>query len=338
MINVGINGFGRIGRSIFRAFLSQWNAGDQRVKIVAVNNLLKKSQTIQDIVHMLEFDSVHGRLGKLVTVGADYFEVDGLKVFFHSEMDPLQLDWSKDLVDVVIDSTGVFKDKAGLGKHLRGTVKKVIMSAPGVDLDGTFVVGVNDDQYDKNKHHIISNASCTTNCLAPIVKVLDSHFGIEKGMMNTIHSYTADQVLVDSAHDDLRRARAAALNMIPTKTGAAKAVGEVIPHLKGKIDGFAIRVPTPNVSVVDFCAILKRDVTKEEVHQVLDAAAKGPLKGILDLSHRELVSSDFNGVTFSSSIDTKYTQVMGNMVKILSWYDNEVGYSNRMLDLVKLVL
>lgn len=338
---VGINGFGRIGRMVLRAWLESSPEPSRNpfpeFEITAINNPLQKGQTIEHFLHMLEYDSVHGRMKGNIEVLPDGFKVNGMKIKFYTEKDPAQIPWGETGVDVVLDCTGFFKDQAGLGKHLHSTVKKVIMSAPGDDLDLTVVVGVNESQYDKTKHHIISNASCTTNCLAPIVKVLDDALGVEKGMVQTTHSFTADQRLVDGDHSDLRRARAASLSIIPTKTGAAKAVGEVLPHLKGKLDGYALRVPTPDVSVIDATFILKKETTKEEINEILKKAADGHLKGILGFTTKELVSVDFIGDSRSSIIDSKYTQVMGNMVKIVSWYDNEWGYSCRMLDLIKIV-
>lgn len=333
MKRVGINGFGRIGRMVLRAYL-EGNHSD--VEIVAVNNPLKKGETIEHFIHMLKFDSVHGKLKEEVEVLANSFKIKGKEIKFHTQMDPANIPWGDDQVEVVVDCTGIFKDKAGLGKHLHGTVKKVVMSAPGEDLHGTFVVGVNCNEYDSSKHHIVSNASCTTNCLAPVVKVLDKHLGIVKGLVSTCHSYTADQCLVDGPHSDLRRARAANLSMILTKTGAAKAIGEVLPHLKGKLDGYAVRVPTPDVSLIDACFEVAKETTKEEVNKLLQDAAAGELKGILQVSNLELVSIDFVGDSHSSIVDAKYTQVMGkNMVKVLAWYDNEWGYSCRVIDLIK---
>lgn len=336
---VGINGFGRIGRMVLRAYLEEnpERGGCPDYAITAVNNPLKKGQTIEHFLHLLEYDSVHGKLNKNIEVLPDGFTVNGLKIMFYTEMDPSNIPWGDTGVEVVVDSTGVFKDKPGLGKHLHGSVKKVIMTAPGDNLDKTIVMGVNDHEYDPTNHHIISNASCTTNCLAPVVKVLDDALGIEKGLVSTVHSYTADQRLVDGEHEDLRRARAASMSMIPTKTGAAKAIGEVLPHLKGKLDGFAIRVPTPDVSVIDATFIVKKETTKEEVNELLRTAAGGTLLGVLGVSDKELVSIDFTGDSRSSIVDSKYTQVMGTMVKIVSWYDNEWGYSCRVLDLVKKV-
>ena len=336
MKKVGINGFGRIGRTIFRQFLTQKTEG---IDIVAINNPLRANEKIEDYLHLLKYDSVHGVLKdfsfKVVSGG---FECNGKLIKFFTELDPSNIDWSSVKVDVVVDSTGVFKDKKSLGKHIKGSVKKVIMSAPGDDLDLTVVMGVNDHLYETTKHHIVSNASCTTNCLAPLAKVIDDNFSIVKGIVTTIHSYTADQRLVDANHEDLRRARAANLSMIPTKTGAAKAVGLVMPHLKGKLDGFAVRVPTPNVSLVDATFEIKKDASKEDINKVLEEAANGKLKGILKLSKEELVSVDFNGTTESSIIDSKYTMVLEkNMIKVLSWYDNETGYSSRVLDLIKIL-
>ena len=334
---VGINGFGRIGRMILRAWI-EGQSSQSSFEIVAVNNPLKKGQTVEHFLHLLEYDSVHGRMKKTIEIEPDGFKIDGKKVKFYAEMDPSNIPWGNEKVEVVIDSTGIFKDKPGLGKHMSGSVKKVIMTAPGEGLDKTFVVGVNDKEYDHKNHHIVSNASCTTNCLAPLVKVLDENFGVEKGLVSTVHSYTNDQRVVDAEHEDLRRARAAGLSMIPTKTGAAKAIGEVMPHLKGKLDGFSIRVPTPDVSVVDACFIVKKPTSREEVNLALKAAATGSLKGILAVVDKELVSIDFVGDNHSSSVDSKYTQVMeGTMVKVLSWYDNEWGYSCRVLDLTALI-
>lgn len=338
-MKVGINGFGRIGRTVLRIYLQRVVKGDTSLEIVAVNNPLKTGQSISDFVHLLMFDSVHGRLNMDVKVEADGFTVNGKKVKFFTEKEPDKIDWTSVGVDVVIDSTGIFKDKNTLGKHMRGSVKKVVMTAPGDSLDGTFVMGVNDSSYDKAIHHIVSNASCTTNCLAPVAKAIDDAFGIESGVVSTVHAFTADQRLVDSEHDDLRRARSAHLNMIPTKTGAAAAVGLVLPHLKGKLDGFAIRVPVADVSVVDASFVVKKEVTAAEVNDVLKKASNGEMKGVLAFSELELVSSDFIGDPHSSIVDAKYTKVMNKtLVKVLSWYDNEAGYSNRVLDLVKILL
>src|SRR4051794_16852036 len=329
-VKVGINGFGRIGRNIMRAAL-----GMKDIDFVAVNDLTNS----KTLAHLLKYDSVLGNLhadvkatDKGITVDGDEFQVLSIK-------DPAQLPW-KDLgVDVVFESTGIFTDRDGAAKHLAAGAKKVVVTAPAKSPDITMVLGVNDDKYDPAKHTIISNASCTTNCLAPLAKVIHQTFGIKKGWMTTIHSYTNDQQLLDLPHKDLRRARAAALSMIPTTTGAALAVGEVLPDLKGKLDGFAMRVPTPNVSVVDLAAILDKKTTGEEVNAALKAAADGPLKGILAFSTEELVSIDFKGNANSSIVDAPYTKVMdGDFVKVLSWYDNEWGYSNRCVDLLRLLV
>jgi glyceraldehyde-3-phosphate dehydrogenase type I len=262
---------------------------------------------------------------------------NGRKIKFFNIKNPEEIDWSSLGVQVVVDCTGIFKDKAKLGLHMRGTVKKVIMCAPGKDLDGTFVMGINNEEYDSNKHHIISNASCTTNCLAPIVKVLLENFGIVNGLMTTVHSYTSDQNLLDNAHEDLRRARAANLSMIPTSTGAAKALGEVIPSVKGKLDGYAVRVPTPDVSMVDLTVVLEKKASKEEVNLAMKKASETNLKGVLGYTEEELVSQDFMGTTESSILDSKLTNVIGNTVKVISWYDNEVGFSNRVIDLANFI-
>lgn len=335
---VGINGFGRIGRMVLRAYLQEDPDRNPFLgyEIVAVNNPLKKGQTVEHFLHLLEYDSVHGRLKKNIESTPDGFKVNGLEIKFYTELDPANIPWGDTGVEVVLDCTGVFKDKAGLGKHMHSTVKKVVQSAPG-DTDLVMVLGCNEQEYDKNKHHIISNASCTTNCLAPITKVIDEALGVEKGLMSTTHSYTMDQNLQDNLHEDLRRARAANLSIIPTKTGAAVAVGKVLPHLQGKLDGFALRVPTPDVSVLDITFIVKRDTTKEEVNQILKTASETTHKGIIGYTTKELVSSDFIGDSRSSIVDSKYTQVMGNLVKIVAFYDNEWGYSCRMIDVLKLV-
>jgi len=324
-VKVGINGFGRIGRNVFRAALNNSN-----VEIVAINDLTDANM----LAHLLKYDTVHGTLAEDVTVDGEYLVVGGHKVKVLAERDPAQLGWGGLGVDVVVESTGRFTKREDAAKHLEAGAKKVIISAPASNEDITIVMGVNEDQYDANNHHVISNASCTTNCLAPFAKVLNDTFGIKRGMMTTIHSYTNDQQILDLPHKDYRRARAAAENMIPTSTGAAKAVSLVLPELKGKLNGMAIRVPTPNVSVVDLVAELERDVTADEVNSALKAAAEGPLKGILAYSDLPLVSTDYNGATVSSTIDALSTMILeGNMVKVLSWYDNEVGYSNRVVDL-----
>jgi glyceraldehyde 3-phosphate dehydrogenase len=326
-VRVGINGFGRIGRNIMRAAL-----GDKNIDFVAVNDLT----SAHTLAHLLKYDSVLGNLHAKVEGKEDSISVDGdsFKVLQHR--DPAQLPW-KDLgVDVVFESTGLFTNRDAAAKHLAAGAKKVVITAPAKGPDFSVVLGVNDELYDPAKHHIISNASCTTNCLAPLAKVLHQSFGIKKGWMTTIHSYTNDQQLLDLPHKDLRRARAAALSMIPTTTGAAVAVGEVLPELKGKLDGISMRVPTPNVSCVDLAAVMSRPVTAEEVNAALQKAADGPLKGILACSHEELVSIDFKGNPHSSIVDMPYTKVMeGDFLKVLSWYDNEWGYSNRCVDLLR---
>jgi len=326
-IKVGINGFGRIGRNIMRAAM-----GDREIDFVAVNDLTNA----QTLAHLLKYDSILGNLkadisakGDRIAVGSDEFQVLSVK-------DPAQLPW-KDLgVDVVFESTGLFTDRDSAAKHLAAGAKKVIVTAPAKKPDITMVLGVNGDTYDAAKHHIISNASCTTNCLAPVAKVLHESFVIRKGWMTTVHSYTNDQQLLDLPHKDLRRARAAALSIIPTTTGAAVAVGEVLPEIKGRLDGIAMRVPTPNVSVVDLAVLVDKKTTKEGVNAAFKAAADGPLKGIMQYSEVPLVSIDFKGNAHSSILDAPYTSVMdGDFVKILSWYDNEWGYSSRCVDLLR---
>ena len=328
-VRVGINGFGRIGRNIMRAAL-----GDQNIDFVAVNDLT----SAKTLAHLLKYDSVLGNLQAKVEATGDGIAVDGDAFKVLSMRDPAQLPW-KDLgVDVVFESTGLFTNRDDAAKHIAAGAKRVVITAPAKSPDITLVLGVNEENYDPTKHEIISNASCTTNCLAPLAKVLHQTFGIKKGWMTTIHSYTNDQQLLDLPHKDLRRARAAALSMIPTTTGAALAVGEVLPELKGRLDGFAMRVPTPNVSVVDLAAIVDKKTTGEEVNAALRAAAEGPLKGILEYSTDELVSIDFKGNPRSSIVDAPYTKVMdGDFVKVLSWYDNEWGYSNRCVDLLRLL-
>jgi glyceraldehyde 3-phosphate dehydrogenase len=326
-VRVGINGFGRIGRNIMRAAL-----GDKNIDFVAINDLT----SAHTLAHLLKYDSVLGNLHAKVEAKADSIAVDGDEFKVLQFRDPAQLPW-KDLgVDVVFESTGLFTNRDAAAKHIAAGAKKVVITAPAKGPDFSVVLGVNDELYDPATHHIISNASCTTNCLAPLAKVLHQTFGIKKGWMTTIHSYTNDQQLLDLPHKDLRRARAAALSMIPTTTGAAVAVGEVLPELKGKLDGISMRVPTPNVSCVDLAAVMSRNVTAEEVNAALQKAADGPLKGILTCSYEELVSIDFKGNPHSSIVDMPYTKVMeGDFLKILSWYDNEWGYSNRCVDLLR---
>jgi glyceraldehyde 3-phosphate dehydrogenase len=324
-VKVGINGFGRIGRNIFRSAL-----GNKDIEFVAVNDLT----TPATLAHLLKYDSILGNLPNQVSHSDNSLSVDGktLKVF--AERDPSKLDWASVGAEVVIESTGFFTDAEKAKAHLGSTVKKVIISAPATNEDITIVLGVNEGKYDPAKHNVISNASCTTNCLAPVVKVLHETFGIESGLMNTIHSYTNDQVVLDAPHKDLRRARAAALSMIPTSTGAAKALKLVIPEMAGKLDGFSIRVPTPTVSVVDLTFTSQKPITVDSVNAAIKAAAEGPLKGILGYTEEELVSADFRGNPLSSIFDSKLTKVIGNTGKIISWYDNEWGYSNRVRDLV----
>src|SRR5499425_1089046 len=326
-IKVGINGFGRIGRNVLRASLN-----DPNIEFVAVNDLTDP----KTLAHLLKYDSVLGNLPNKVSAGADSIQVDGKTIKVFKEKDPAALPWDSVGAQVVIESTGRFTDANDAKKHLRGPVKKVIISAPAKNEDVTIVLGVNQDKYDPAKHHIISNASCTTNCLAPIAKVVHDTFKIQSGTMTTIHSYTNDQVILDFPHKDLRRARAAAINMIPTSTGAAKALKLVIPEMAGKLDGFAMRVPTPNVSVVDLVALVEKQTTKDEVNAALKKATEsGPLKGYLSYEEEELVSADFKGNPFSSIVDAKMTLVVGgNCVKVISWYDNEWGYSCRVRDLI----
>ena len=328
-VRIGINGFGRIGRNIMRAAL-----GDKDLDFVAVNDLT----SAKTLAHLLKYDSVLGNLDARVEARNDGISVDGHEFTVLSLRDPAQLPW-KDLgVDVVFESTGLFTSRDDAAKHLTAGARKVVITAPAKGPDITIVLGVNDERYDPQKHQIISNASCTTNCLAPLAKVIHQRFGIKKGWMTTIHSYTNDQQLLDLPHKDLRRARAAGLSMIPTTTGAAHAVGEVLPDLKGKLDGFSMRVPTPNVSVVDLAVILDKKTSGDEVNAALKEAADGALKGILQYSTEELVSIDFKGNPHSSIVDAPYTKVMdGDFLKVLSWYDNEWGYSNRCVDLVRLL-
>ncbi|PLR85373.1 type I glyceraldehyde-3-phosphate dehydrogenase [Bacillus canaveralius] len=325
-VKVGINGFGRIGRVVFRAALNNPN-----VEVVAVNDLTDANM----LAHLLKYDTVHGKLDQDVTVDGDSLVVGGKKVKVLAERDPAQLGWGDLGVEVVVESTGRFTKRADAAKHLEAGAKKVIISAPASDEDITIVMGVNHDKYDAANHHVISNASCTTNCLAPFAKVLNDKFGIKRGMMTTVHSYTNDQQILDLPHKDYRRARAAAENIIPTTTGAAKAVSLVLPELKGKLNGGAMRVPTPNVSLVDLVAELNSDVTAEQLNAAFKEASEGELKGILGYTEEPLVSRDFNGSEYSSTIDALSTMVMeGNMVKVISWYDNETGYSSRVVDLV----
>jgi len=329
-IKVGINGFGRIGRNVLRTTL-----GDKNIEIVAVNDLTDP----KTLAHLLKYDSILGNLKHNITATTDSIKIDDKTVKVFAEKDPAKLDWTSVGAQVVVESTGRFTNAEDAKKHLRGTVKKVIISAPAKGEDITIVMGVNDDKYDASKHNIISNASCTTNCLAPVAKVLNDSFVIQKGTMTTIHSYTNDQVILDFPHKDLRRARAAALSMIPTSTGAAKAIYLAIPELKGKLDGFAIRVPTPNVSCVDLVVLTEKNTTVEEVNAAMKKASEtAPLKGYLGYEDNELVSSDFKGDSRSSIFDSLLTRVIGgNLVKIISWYDNEWGYSCRVRDLINFI-
>ena len=328
-IKLAINGFGRIGRVSFRALMKH-----NDIDVVAINDLTDCAT----LAHLLKYDSVHGKFPGEVSADGDFLVVNGKRIRIYAEKDPTNLPW-KDLgVSVVLECTGVFRNREKMGKHIQAGAKKVILSVPAdnsTDVDLTVVLGVNDDKI-KPEHQFISNASCTTNCLAPIAKVLNDNFGIVRGLMNTIHSYTNDQVILDFPHKDLRRARAAAMSIIPTKTGAAKAVGLVIPELDKKLDGFSMRVPTPDGSVVDLTCELSKNVTKEEINAAMKKAADGPMKGILEYCIDPIVSTDIIGNTHSSIFDSLLTQVInGNFVKVVSWYDNEVGYSNRLVDLVK---
>jgi glyceraldehyde 3-phosphate dehydrogenase len=326
-IKVGINGFGRIGRNLFRAAM-----GDKDIDIIAVNDITDP----KTLSYLLKYDSVLGNLEAAVGATADGISVDGKTIRVFKEKDPAKIDWPALGVDLVVESTGLFTNAEDARKHLRGSVKKVIISAPAKNEDITVCMGVNHTNYDPAKHHVISNASCTTNCLAPIAKVLHETFGVENGLMTTIHSYTNDQRLLDLPHSDLRRARAAALSMIPTSTGAAKAIGLVLPALKGKLDGIAIRVPTPNVSLVDLTVTTSKPVTEASANQAFKDAASGPMKGILQYCEEPLVSADFLHNPHSSIVDAPLTKALGErMVKVFSWYDNEWGFSCRMRDLIK---
>ncbi|MGD9822978.1 type I glyceraldehyde-3-phosphate dehydrogenase [Desulfobacter sp.] len=329
-VKIGINGFGRIGRMVFRAAL-----GNDAIEIAAINDLTDT----ETIAHLLTYDSVHGRLPNEVSHGEGFITVDGKQIWVTALKDPAQIAWAEAGVDIVLECTGLFRNRETAGKHLEGGAKKVIISAPAKDPDVTIVMGVNHEDYDPGNHHILSNASCTTNCLAPVAKVLLENFGIVCGLMTTIHSYTGDQRLLDFPHKDLRRARAAALSMIPTTTGAAKAVSLVLPELEGKLNGLAVRVPTPNVSLVDLVITTeKKNLTKEMINQALKKASETSLKGYLGYCDKPLVSIDHNSCPLSSIVDASCTDVInGEMVKIFSWYDNEAGYSHRMVDLAAMV-
>jgi glyceraldehyde 3-phosphate dehydrogenase (phosphorylating) len=325
-VKVAINGFGRIGRNVFRASL-----GNKDIEIVAINDLTDA----KTLAHLLKYDSIFGGFQADVKAGDGKLIVDGKEIAVVAKKDPAELPWKELKIDVAIESTGRFVDKASAGKHIAAGAKKVIISAPAKEPDATFVLGVNEHTYDPAKHHVVSNASCTTNCLAPMAKVIHDNFGIVHGLMNTIHSYTNDQQLLDLPHKDLRRARAAAVSIIPTSTGAAKAVSLVLPELKGKLDGMSLRVPTPDVSVVDLVAEVSKKTTAAEVNAALKEAANGKMKGILQIEESPLVSIDFKGNPHSSIVDAALTSVMeGTMVKVISWYDNEWGYSCRLRDLV----
>jgi glyceraldehyde 3-phosphate dehydrogenase len=329
-LRVAINGFGRIGRSVLRAAVQE-----KGIEFVAINDLTDA----KTLAHLLKYDSVHGIFPGEVSAQGDQIIVNGKAIKILAVRNPSELPWKELKVDIVLESTGLFTSKEKASQHLTAGASKVIISAPATDPDLTIVLGVNDREYDKTKHHIISNASCTTNCLAPVAMVLQNSFGIEKGLVTTVHSYTNDQNILDLPHKDLRRARAAALSMIPTTTGAAKAVSLVLPALKGKLDGMAIRVPTANVSVVDLVVTLSKPTDAEQVNAALKAAADGPLKGILGFCTEPLVSIDFNGNPLSSIVDSLSTKVIGgNMVKVISWYDNETGFSARVVDLIKILL
>ena len=325
-IKVGINGFGRIGRNVVRAGLS-----NPEIEFVAANDLTDT----KTLAHLFKYDSILGQLKSEISADGDRIRVGNKSIRIFATKEPSEIDWPGLGVQVVVESTGRFTDGKDAAKHLRGSVKKVIISAPAKHEDVTIVLGVNDGMYDAAKHNIISNASCTTNCLAPVVKVLNDEFGIEKGSMTTVHSYTNDQTVLDFPHKDLRRARAAALNMIPTSTGAAKAIGLVVPELNGKLDGYSMRVPTPDVSVVDFVAVLKKNTTAQALTSALKDAADGPLKGILAYTEDPVVSTDMLNNPNSSIVDAELTKVLdGNLAKVVSWYDNEWGYSNRIVDLI----
>lgn len=329
-MKVGLSGFGRIGRDFLRAYAEN-NVND--FELVAIN----ASGNLEDLAHLFKYDTMYGRFNGSIEVVEDGFILNGKKIKVVGHRDPVEIPWAELGVDLVVDSTGAFRDREGLSKHIQAGAKKVIVTAPAKGEDITIVMGVNDDKYDPENHHIISNASCTTNCLAPVAKVILEKFGINKGLMTTVHAYTNDQQILDKRHKDLRRARAAAANIVPTTTGAAKAVALVLPELKGKLNGFSVRVPVPTVSLVDVVFEVEKETTVEEVNKALKEASEGPLKGILGFSEEPLVSSDYIGDPRSSIVDGLSTMVIGNMVKIVAWYDNEWGYSERVLDLVKLV-
>lgn len=329
-MKVGINGFGRIGRDVVRAYFE----GDvKEFDLVSIN----ASGDLNTLAHIFKYDSLYGKFDGTIEVAENGFIINGKEVKVTSERDPLDIPWKDQGVELVIDSTGAFRDREGLSKHIKAGAKKVIVTAPATDEDVTIVLGVNDEDYDPENHHLISNASCTTNCLAPVAKVILDNFGVNKGLMTTIHAYTGDQQVLDKRHKDLRRARAAAENIIPTTTGAAKAVSLVLPELEGKLNGFAIRVPVPTVSMVDVVFEVEKNTTAEEVNAALKKASEGEMKGILGYSEEPLVSRDYQGDPRSSIVDALSTMVIDDMVKVVSWYDNEWGYSERVVDLAKLV-
>lgn len=328
-VKIGINGFGRIGRCVLRSL-----QGNSKVEVVMINDLTDT----RTLAHLLKYDSVHGTFDADVSTTPGGVQVNGKEIAVSAVPNPAEIPWAKAGVDIVLECTGLFTKKEKAEQHLKAGVKKVIISAPGAGVDKTFVVGVNDKEYDPAAHNIISNGSCTTNCLAPVAKVINDALGIRRGLMTTVHSYTNDQNILDLPHKDLRRARAGALSMIPTSTGAAKAISLVIPELEGKLNGIAVRVPTPNVSLVDVTFEVAKSTTAEAVNALLREAASGSLKGVLSVSEQPLVSTDFNGSSFSSSVDAEYTSVLdGTLVKVLSWYDNEWGFSQRLIDLTTLV-
>ncbi len=330
MIRVAINGFGRIGRQVLQAGLN-----DPNIEWVAINDLTDT----KTLAHLLKYDSVHKKSTEKIEATADSIIINGKSINVFAEKDPLKLPWKELQIDVVVESTGFFTDKEGAQKHIDAGAKKVLISAPGKGVDITLVKGVNEDKYDKKKHNIISNASCTTNCLAPMVKVLNDNFGIERGFMTTVHAYTADQRLVDAPHKDLRRARAAALSIVPTTTGAAKTVAEVIPAMKGKLDGISLRVPVPDGSVIDFVCIIKKNTTKEEINALFKKVSENELKGVLEYTDEPIVSADIVHNNHSVIFDSALTNVMeGNLIKVIGWYDNEWGYSCRMVDIIKILI
>lgn len=329
MTKVGINGFGRIGRMVLRQSL-----GNPDVQVVAVNDLFD----VEAFAHLLKYDTAYGRFPGEIEVDGNDLLVEGERISFSSERNPADIPWGESGVDVVIESTGVFRDREGAAGHLEGGAKKVVISAPAKGPDITVVLGVNDGDYDPDRHHVISNASCTTNCLAPVVRVLDELLGVERGLMNTVHAYTADQQLIDGPHKDLRRARAAAANVVPTTTGAAVAVGEVLPAMRGRLDGFSVRVPLPSVSLLDLTAVPGRETTVEEINKAFKGAAAGAMDGILAVTEEPLVSSDFLGSPASATVDLGLTQVVDRrLIKVVAWYDNEMGYATRLVELSALI-